>query len=371
MDVCQESRKNQEQVPSKDLRPTSPSSIQITEDYIAEHSLEITQAISLKENLGNWAQALATAKDEARHAQVKKEIQQVSGCLNSLLVKLGIPLFKLPKNVRKLNLICERVRIKNAPSAASNLGKSNEKSKVKSTPKRKIDLSCNSNKNVNSTKGSPAKESKKRVADEDGLIAPAAHLIRKVKNLKINNDKNYEENKTKKVLEGIEEVALNDKIGAALQPAQPKQRRMPPIFVNPRADFRMILNILKFEAPFLHPVMSNTFLKITVETKEENRSLSNLLETQGAEFKTFMLKTDRPIKVVLQGLPSCTPIEETKEELQKEGFAVVSTTQLSKFQSKSPMPLFYEPIANGPLSETVYTSLKCLARKFQWSDTEE
>ncbi|KAF8778962.1 hypothetical protein HNY73_015636 [Argiope bruennichi] len=132
-----------------------------------------------------------------------------------------------------------------------------------------------------------------------------------------------------------------------------------------------MFNILKLEAPSLHSVMSNKFLKITVESEGEHRNLSHILEAQGAEFKTFMLKTDRPILVVLRGLPSCTPIEEIKEELKKEGFAVVSTTQLSKFQSKSPMPLFYAQIANGPLSETVYTSLKCLARKFQWSDTEE
>ncbi|XP_055949259.1 constitutive coactivator of peroxisome proliferator-activated receptor gamma-like isoform X2 [Argiope bruennichi] len=58
-------------------RPISPTSIQVTDEFIAEHSLEITQAISLKENLGNWAQALAAATSEDQHTQVKKEIQQV------------------------------------------------------------------------------------------------------------------------------------------------------------------------------------------------------------------------------------------------------------------------------------------------------
>ncbi|KAF8785526.1 Nucleic-acid-binding protein transposon like protein [Argiope bruennichi] len=248
-----------------------------------------------------------------------------------------------------------------ASSTTSNVSKNNAKSNVKTTPKKKIDLSGNViNKNQTSPKGS--KERKKRVADEDGFIAPVAHLIRKVKNLKINNDKN-EEIKTKKLPEGIEEVVLDNEVDAEIPPAQPKRRRVPPFFVTPRADFRTMLNILKLEAPSLRSVISNKFLKITVETEEEHRSLSHLLEAQGAEFKTFMLKTDRPIKVVLRGLLSCTPIEEIKAELQKEGFTVVSITQLSKFQTKSPMPLFYAQIANGPLSETVYTLTEMFGTK--------
>ncbi|KAF8788574.1 hypothetical protein HNY73_006602 [Argiope bruennichi] len=195
-----------------------------TEDFIAEHSLEITQAISLKETWANWAQALAAAKDEGQHLQVKGRLKK------------------------------------------------------------------------------------------DGFIAPAAHLVRKIKNLKPNNVKN-KEIEIKKVPEGIEEVALDEEVDADPSPAQPKQKRVPPFFVTPRADFRTMLNILKLEAPSLRSVMSNKFLKLTVETEEEHRSLSHLLESQGAEFKTFMLKQDRPIKVVIRGLPSCTPIEDTPQGL--------------------------------------------------------
>ncbi|KAF8786337.1 hypothetical protein HNY73_008064 [Argiope bruennichi] len=124
-----------------------------------------------------------------------------------------------------------------------------------------------------------------------------------------------------------------------------------------------MLNICRLEAPSLKSSMSSKFLKLTVDTDEEHRRLSRLLEAQGAEFKTFMLRTDRPIKVVIRGLPSCTPIEEIKEDLEREGFTVVSITQLSKFQTKSPMPLFYAQIANGPLSETVYTLTEMFGTK--------
>ncbi|KAF8788576.1 hypothetical protein HNY73_006604 [Argiope bruennichi] len=160
------------------------------------------------------------------------------------------------------------------------------------------------------------KVNKKRTADEDGFIAPAAHLVRKVKNLKLNENSEIKINKQP---EGIEEVAL-DEVDAEQAPAQPKRRRVPPFFVTPKADFKVMLNICRLEAPSLKSSMSSKFLKLTVETDEEHRRLSRLLEAQGAEFKTFMLRTDRPIKVVIRGLPSCTPIEEIKEDLEREGF---------------------------------------------------
>ncbi|KAF8784174.1 hypothetical protein HNY73_011596, partial [Argiope bruennichi] len=75
-----------------------------------------------------------------------------------------------------------------------------------------------------------------------------------------------------------------------------------------------------------------------------------------------MLRTDQAHKVVIRGLPP-PPIEEIKEDLEREGFTVVSITQLSKFQTKSPMPLFYAQIANGPLSETVYTLTEMFGTK--------
>ncbi|KAF8767183.1 ATP-binding cassette sub-family A member 3 like protein [Argiope bruennichi] len=127
---------------------------------------------------------------------------------------------------------------------------------------------------------------------------------------------------------------------------------------NMKAEFELEDYLIK--ASSLRSVMSNKFLKLTVETEEEHRSLSHLLEAQGAE---IMLKTGRPIKVVLRGLPSCIPIEEIKEELIKERFTVVSITQLFKFQTKSPMPLFYAHIANGPLSEMVYTLTEMFGTK--------
>ncbi|KAF8784886.1 hypothetical protein HNY73_010498 [Argiope bruennichi] len=270
-------------------RPVSPSSVQVSEEFIFTHHVDIIQAITTRNTMGSWAQALRCHKEDSEESkQMRAEVARVSGILNTLLLKLGIPLFKLPPSIKEVNKICEKFREANATSEnKTKLDKeiaNDKKLNINQTPKRKIDLVKINQKEL--------KVNKKRTADEDGFIAPAAHLVRKVKNLKLNENCEIKINKQP---EGIEEVAL-DEVDAEQAPAQPKRRRVPPFFVTPKADFKVMLNICRLEAPSLKSSMSSKFLKLTVDTDEEHRRLSRLLEAQGAEFKTFMLRTDRPIK---------------------------------------------------------------------------
>ncbi|KAF8785584.1 hypothetical protein HNY73_011102 [Argiope bruennichi] len=205
---------------------------------------EITQAISLKETLGNLDPSSLCIKDRCR-AQPSQE----GDCS-----------------------VCEMVKNKENPSTTSNNVKNAKENKSKNTPNHKLDQSEKTkNSNVVSPNGSTVKESKKRFADADGFIAPAAHLIRKVKNLKIDKENINDEIKIKEHPEGIKEVVLDDEVDADQPPAQQKRRTVPPFSVTPRADFRVMLNILKLEAPSLRSVMSSIFLKLTVETEEEHR----------------------------------------------------------------------------------------------------
>ncbi|GFW94092.1 zinc finger protein [Trichonephila clavipes] len=93
--------------------------------------------------------------------------------------------------------------------------------------------------------------------------------------------------------------------------------------------------------------MSGRFLKVTVGDELEYRNLSHWLEQTGVEFKSFMLKQDRPIKVVIRGLPSNTEPEDIKSEIEAEGFKVAKISQMKNYRSKAPMPLFYLQIENG------------------------
>ncbi|GFX36265.1 probable RNA-directed DNA polymerase from transposon BS [Trichonephila clavipes] len=67
-----------------------------------------------------------------------------------------------------------------------------------------------------------------------------------------------------------------------------------------------------------------------------------------------MLKKDRPIKVVIRGLPSNTEPEDIKSEIEAEGFKVAKISQMKNYRSKAPMPLFYLQIENGAEAHKIY-----------------
>ncbi|GFW53883.1 probable RNA-directed DNA polymerase from transposon X-element [Trichonephila clavipes] len=133
-----------------------------------------------------------------------------------------------------------------------------------------------------------------------------------------------------------------------------KKPRIPPFFVSPKEDWRQLVALAKLIAPSFQSQMSGRFLKVTVGDEVEYRNLSHWLEQTGVEFKSFMLKQDRPIKIVIRGLPSNTEPEDIKAEIEAEGFKVAKVSQMKNYRTKAPMPLFYLQIENGVDAPKIY-----------------
>ncbi|GFW76893.1 nucleic-acid-binding protein from transposon X-element [Trichonephila clavipes] len=135
--------------------------------------------------------------------------------------------------------------------------------------------------------------------------------------------------------------------GQVVVPEVIKKPRIPPFFVFPKGDWRQLVALAKLVAPSFQSQMSGRFLKVTVGDEVEYRNLSHWLEQSGVEFKSFMLKQDRPVKVVIRGLPSNTEPEDIKTEIEAEGFKVAKISQMKNYRTKAHMPLFYLQIENG------------------------
>ncbi|GFW79745.1 nucleic-acid-binding protein from transposon X-element [Trichonephila clavipes] len=145
-------------------------------------------------------------------------------------------------------------------------------------------------------------------------------------------------------MELSQQTELQDQV---VVPEVSKKPRIPPFFVSPKGDWRQLVALAKLIAPSFQSQMSGRFLKVTVGDEVEYRNLSHWLEQSGVEFKSFMLKQDRPVKVVIRGLPSNTEPEDIKTEIEAEGFKVANTSQMKNYRTKAPMPLFYLQIENG------------------------
>ncbi|GFV46928.1 RNA-directed DNA polymerase from mobile element jockey [Trichonephila clavipes] len=66
-----------------------------------------------------------------------------------------------------------------------------------------------------------------------------------------------------------------------------------------------------------------------------------------------MLKSERPIKLILRGLPTSTELEAVKKEIESEGFKIHKISRLTKFQSKAPMPLIYIKLINDLNADSI------------------
>ncbi|GFY09370.1 zinc finger protein [Trichonephila clavipes] len=161
------------------------------------------------------------------------------------------------------------------------------------------------------------------------------------------------------LLEGTGEGAMELTQQVSLQaeivvPVVVKKPHIPPFFVSPKGDWRQLVALAKLVAPSFQSQMSGRFLKVTVGDEVEYRDLSRWLENSGVEFKSFMLKQDRPVKVVVCGLPSNTEPEDIKAEIEAEGFKVIKISQMKNYRTKAPMPLFYVQIENGVDAPKIY-----------------
>ncbi|GFX15987.1 nucleic-acid-binding protein from transposon X-element [Trichonephila clavipes] len=161
------------------------------------------------------------------------------------------------------------------------------------------------------------------------------------------------------------ELAQQESLQDEIEVPVVKKPRIPPFFISPKGDWRQLVALAKLKAPSFQCQMSGRFLKVTVSDEVEYRDLSRWLETTGVEFKSFMLKQDRPVKVVVRGLPSNTEPEDIKAEIEAEGFKVVKISQMKNFRTKAPMPLFYVQIENGVEAPKIYDFTKMFGTRIE------
>ncbi|GFU30633.1 RNA-directed DNA polymerase from mobile element jockey [Trichonephila clavipes] len=105
-------------------------------------------------------------------------------------------------------------------------------------------------------------------------------------------------------------------------------------------------------APTLISKLNGKFLRITVQSDDEYRKLAQFL--RGVEYKSFMLKSDRTLKLLIRGFPTSTKVEEIRVEIEREGFQIHKISRLQKYKTKAPMPLIYLQLVNDAKADTIF-----------------
>ncbi|GIY19104.1 hypothetical protein CEXT_335661 [Caerostris extrusa] len=137
--------------------------------------------------------------------------------------------------------------------------------------------------------------------------------------------------------------------------------RIPPFFVKGLANWPSICILLKAIAPTLQSVLSrDRFLKLTVSSEPEHFQLKNKLVQLGLEFKCFNLKQDRPLKVLIRGLPSCTSKEAIGSAIAALGLKALADSATRKkleFRRPPQAALQITPPTEAPLNKSADESI--------------
>ncbi|GFV66771.1 hypothetical protein TNCV_2100941, partial [Trichonephila clavipes] len=89
----------------------SPSQVIAGDDYIAEHSDLFREAISARNVYAAWARKLTNARpNDPKMQSYHQEVTKAGETVNLLLVKLNVPLFRIPASEKELDKIILRLK---------------------------------------------------------------------------------------------------------------------------------------------------------------------------------------------------------------------------------------------------------------------
>ncbi|GFS65509.1 uncharacterized protein TNCV_2468971 [Trichonephila clavipes] len=121
----------------------------------------------------------------------------------------------------------------------------------------------------------------------------------------------------------------------------PNPRPLQPIHLKITKNFRNQIKSIYQKFPETTNKTSGKFIKLFSKDVEEKHNLTKFLESdKDFEFFCIKPKLDKPIKVVIKGLPIYTKTQEIHSDLEEEGFTVEKVSQLISKNTEAPSHFF-------------------------------
>ncbi|GFW45525.1 nucleic-acid-binding protein from transposon X-element [Trichonephila clavipes] len=138
-------------------------------------------------------------------------------------------------------------------------------------------------------------------------------------------------------------------------PEIPSSKPSSPIFQRIKTNYTDQLKILMNQFPKLKFKTSGDYLRFLLDTHEEHRNLVHFMdEDKTMEFYVTQPKENKPIKVVIKGLPHCTKPQDIVTDLEGLGYTVTSCNQLISKKTKLELPLFLVIMSRNSQNATVF-----------------
>ncbi|GFV10971.1 nucleic-acid-binding protein from transposon X-element [Trichonephila clavipes] len=135
----------------------------------------------------------------------------------------------------------------------------------------------------------------------------------------------------------------------------PNPRPLQPIHLKITKNFRNQIKSIYQKFPETTNKTSGKFIKLFSKDVEEKHNLTKFLESD-KDFEFFFIKPklDKPIKVVIKGLPIYTKTQEILSDLEEEGFTVEKVSQLISKKHRGPLPFFLITLPRNATNSKIF-----------------
>ncbi|GFX75391.1 hypothetical protein TNCV_1724051 [Trichonephila clavipes] len=113
----------------------------------------------------------------------------------------------------------------------------------------------------------------------------------------------------------------------------------PPVILKITKTVRSQMKMINEKFPKIRSRTTGEFIKLYTDNLEQLHELLSFAEKTKFQFYEIKPKNERPIKVVLKGLPRNFKIEEIQADLEELGFTPEKVNQLIGRRSKQPVPV--------------------------------
>ncbi|KAL4131789.1 hypothetical protein QTP88_009046 [Uroleucon formosanum] len=158
-----------------------------------------------------------------------------------------------------------------------------------------------------------------------------------------------------KPTEPVEETIVKEK-QLIDDPVLTYSKPPPPIFIRGVVDFPGVCTELIELIGVDNFICKSTVdhLKVQTSNPEAYRTLVHYLRNEKAEFHTFQLKEDKPMRIVIRNLHPSTSTEMIKNELEHRLYEVRQITQVIHRISKILLPLFFVDLEPTDHSKEIF-----------------
>jgi len=213
-------------------------------------------------------------------------------------------------------------------------------------------------KRLQSAEEQTAKSSIKQVKRRRVVMAyttqprPPVETSNQFEALSSSEEEDEEEEAKTEEMTGIEQAVVDE----------PRVKLPPPIVVRDKSKWTFVTRKLDLRnLRFTKAKNLADGISVQAASIDDFRGITKFLEEEKIPFHTFQLQQDKPLKVVIRGIPADVDTEPLKAELKEKGLPVIAVARMSN-RLKKPMPLLLVTLSREQKAKEIFnlTSLSYL-----------